>query len=279
MYSKFIFLFLLIAVGKIQAERCSSVVIKTREQECLRSMLERLIDEPSDAEVCQIAKTTENCLRSLADDCLDESEIAQLENTFHAIEVLTQNCPETAVGKIQAERCSTEVIETRKEECIENMLKRLKKERTEAEVCQMARTGNSCLRSLAEDCLDESDIAQLDDALQKIDKKCRKTETNEPDDETNKACLEDKKDYILGCLGENQMRALSHFSPQKNPNENDVKCTVYNWIADCAIELAIKKCGAGAGDEMLEELNNPPTEIKEACIAVNRPLRIQAPRF
>ncbi|XP_071039342.1 uncharacterized protein [Parasteatoda tepidariorum] len=282
MYSKFIFLFLLIAVGKIQAERCSSVVIKTREQECLRSMLERLIDEPSDAEVCQIARTTENCLRSLADDCLDESEIAQLEDTFHGIEALTQNCPETAVGKTQAERCSSEVIETRGRECIDSMLVRLKKERSEAEVCQMARTGNSCLRSLAEDCLDESDRTQLDDALQEIDaltENCRETETNEIDDETNEVCIQDNKDYILGCLRENQMRALSHFSRQRNPNENDVKCTVYNWMADCGIERVIEKCGAGAGDEMREELNNPPTEIKEACLAVNRPLRIRAPRF
>ncbi|XP_015930620.1 uncharacterized protein [Parasteatoda tepidariorum] len=182
-----------------------------------------------------------------------------------------------AVGKTQAESCSSEVIATRGRECIESFLEMPINERSEAEACQIARTTKNCLRTLAEDCLDESDRTHLDAAIQEIDaltENCRETETNEIDDETNDVCVQDNKDYILGCLRENQMRALSHFSRQRNPNENDVKCTVYNWISDCVIERVIEKCGAGAGDEMREELNNPPTEIKEACLAVNRPLQL-----
>ncbi|XP_015930646.1 uncharacterized protein [Parasteatoda tepidariorum] len=184
-----------------------------------------------------------------------------------------------AVGEIQAERCSSVVIETRARECLNSMLERLMDEPSEAEACQVARTYKNCLRSIAEDCLDESDRAQLEDALQEIDKKCRETETNEIDDETNEVCRENNKDYLVGCLREIQMRALSHFSPQRNPNENDIKCTVYHWTADCVIERVIEKCGTGAGHETREALSNPSTEIKEACIAVNRPLQLLAPRF
>ncbi|CAL1275065.1 unnamed protein product [Larinioides sclopetarius] len=81
-------------------------------------------------------------------------------------------------------------------------------------------------------------------------------------------CVGKLEDELMECVSDSiaeTLNSIMQLPGDQEPDENEIKCSMYETVSRCVVKKVEDNCGKEAGQIALAEMVDAPEDIKENC--------------
>ncbi|CAL1275066.1 unnamed protein product [Larinioides sclopetarius] len=171
-----------------------------------------------------------------------------------------------AEQEVEEEECGDE----KASECIANLLMAVLNDESEEEICRVLKVTSQCLDETADECFGDNKDPELEDGLRELRQivatNCPRDDSEIPDEIDE--CVGKLEDELMECVSDSiaeTLNSIMQLPGDQEPDENEIKCSMYETVSRCVVKKVEDNCGKEAGQIALAEMVDAPEDIKENC--------------